>query len=227
MKTTITRTMAGTLAAAATALAGAATAQEFSTNIAVTSDYVWRGASQSDGDFAVSGGIDYTHGIFYAGTWASTVDFGDGTDAEWDFYLGITPSAGGFDWDVGVTFYTYVGDPSGSDYNFTEFKVAAERSDGPLTWGGELHFSPNFTGGAGEALYAQANLAYEVAPSWSVSAALGHQWLDGADYLNWNLGVSYAINDTFGIDVRYHDTDVHAWGSIFGDRVAVTLTAGF
>ena len=221
------RLFAYACSAAVLALAGAASAQEISFNLGATTDYVWRGASQSDEEPAFSGGVDFTFGQFYAGTWASTVDFGDGTDGEWDFYLGVTPSGLGFDWDLGVTFYTYVGDPSGSDYNFTEFKVTAERSDGPVTWGGEVHVSPEFTGGVGEAVYAQGNLAYEVAPNLSVSGAVGHQWVDTGDYFNWNAGVSYAFNDAFGLDLRYHDTDVHGWGDIFESRVVLSLTAGF
>lgn len=224
MKTII----AGVSAAALLAVAGAASAQEFSAEIAVTSDYVWRGASQSDGDPAVSGGVEFSYGSFYAGTWASTVDFGDGTDAEWDFYVGFAPTVGVFDLDFAVTQYTYVGDPSGSDYDFLEFKAGASTAVTPeLTLGAEVHYSPDFTGGAGDATYLEANFAYDFTPQWAVSGGLGHQWVSGGDYVNWNLGVTWAFSEIVGLDVRYHDTDVHGWGPAFGERVAVTLTAAF
>ena len=57
---------------------------------------------------------------------------------------------------------------------------------------------------------------------------MGQQWVDsGADYLGWNLGVGYAFNDVFGLDLRYHDTNEHDWGDIYDSRVVVSLTAGF
>ena len=44
---------------------------------------------------------------------------------------------------------------------------------------------------------------------WTVSGALGKQWLDVSDdYTTWNVGVGYALTDKVGLDVRYHDTDV-------------------
>ena len=62
--------------------AQAQTAPEVAFNIGVVSDYVFRGASQTDEEPALQGGVDVTVGSFYAGAWASTVDFGDNTDAE-------------------------------------------------------------------------------------------------------------------------------------------------
>ncbi|GAD57769.1 hypotheical conserved protein [Brevundimonas abyssalis TAR-001] len=220
--------IASVCSAAVLALAGAASAQDFSFNLTATSDYVWRGVSQSDEDFAIQGGVDYESGIFYAGTWASTVDFGDDTDAEWDIYLGVAPSVGGFDWDFGITHYMYLGDPDGSDYDFTEASAAVSRAIGAATYGLKLAYSPDFFGAEDDATYLEANFAVEPAPQWSVSGAVGQQWVDsGADYLSWNLGVGYAFNDVFGVDLRYHDTDEHNWGDIFDSRVVLSLTAGF
>ena len=214
--------------AAVLALAGAASAQDFSFNLTATSDYVWRGVSQSDEDFAIQGGADFESGIFYAGAWASSVDFGDDTDAEIDFYLGVAPSAGGFDWDFGVTHYMYAGDPDGSDYGFTEASAAVSRAIGAATYGLKVAYSPDFFGAEDDATYLEANFAVEPAPQWSVSGAVGQQWVDsGADYLGWNLGVGYAFNDVFGLDLRYHDTNEHDWGDIYDSRVVVSLTAGF
>ncbi|MEO1474307.1 MAG: TorF family putative porin, partial [Pseudomonadota bacterium] len=53
----------------------AAAEGEFSGNVTLTSDYVWRGISQSNEDLAIQGGFDYANGMFYAGTWASSIDF--------------------------------------------------------------------------------------------------------------------------------------------------------
>ena len=47
---------------------------EFSANVALTSDYIFRGISQNESDPAIQGGFDVAHtsGI-YAGVWGSNV----------------------------------------------------------------------------------------------------------------------------------------------------------
>ena len=53
----------------------------FSANIALTSDYRFRGQSQGQGEPALSGGIDYAGSSgFFAGVWASNVDFNDAAE---------------------------------------------------------------------------------------------------------------------------------------------------
>ena len=49
---------AGIFAAALTS----AQAQDFSANIGVTNNYIWRGVTQTDDDFAVQGGADVEFG---------------------------------------------------------------------------------------------------------------------------------------------------------------------
>jgi hypothetical protein len=65
----------------------------------------------------------------------------------------------------------------------------------------------------------------------SVSGAVGHQSLEGPlDYETWNLGVGYAINDVFGVDLRYWDTNVEKSDDPFkltSGRVVVGLKAAF
>ena len=61
---------------AAAALAPAANA-EITANVALTTDYVWRGVSQNtDESPALQGGFDFAdESGFYAGVWASNVNF--------------------------------------------------------------------------------------------------------------------------------------------------------
>lgn len=50
---------------------------DVSMNVALTSDYIFRGISQTQGDPAIQGGLDVAHESgLYIGTWASNVDFG-------------------------------------------------------------------------------------------------------------------------------------------------------
>ncbi|WP_367142951.1 TorF family putative porin, partial [Brevundimonas sp.] len=106
--------------------AGAASAQatpEVAWNLGVTSDYVFRGYSQTSEDPAVFGGVDLTIGSFYAGAWASNVDFGDETDAEIDLYGGFRSEIAGFAVDIGGVGYFYASQPAGADYDYAELKV--------------------------------------------------------------------------------------------------------
>ena len=116
---------------AATALAGCAMAatpaladetappSEFTItgNVALVTDYRFRGLSQSNGDPAVQGGININHksGV-YVGAWSSSIDFpgplGDVYGSqELDLFGGWTgPIASGVTADVGLLYYAY---PSG------------------------------------------------------------------------------------------------------------------
>lgn len=211
-KTIIRAAAAATLAAGLIGLAAPASAQstvDVAWNVGAVSDYVFRGFSQTSEDSAIQGGVDLTSGSFYAGAWASNVDFGDDTDAEVDLYGGYRTEAVGFALDFGAIGYLYVGEPDGADYNYAEFKAAASRAVGPATFGAAVYYSPDFFGADKEATYAEVNGAFSPAPKWTVSGALGKQWLDVSDdYTTWNVGVGYALTDKVGVDVRYHDSDV-------------------
>lgn len=205
--------------------AGAASAQDtpvIAWNLGVTSDYVFRGYTQTTEDAAIFGGVDITAGGFYAGAWASNVDFGDDTDVEVDLYGGYRTEVSGFAVDVGVVGYLYTSQPAGADYDYVELKAAASRAIGPLTLGAALYWSPDFFGADEEATYVEANAAFSPAAQWTVSGAIGHQSLDvNADYATWNAGVAYALTDNVVVDLRYHDTDVD--GPLSDDRVVGAL----
>lgn len=195
-------------------------------NVGVVSDYIYRGFSQTGEDPAIQGGVDVTYGSFYGGAWASSVEFGDDTDAEFDLYGGYRTEAAGLALDVGVIGYFYINPPSGSDYNFVEFKAAASRAIGPATLGAAVYYSPDFYGADEQATYVEANAAYAIGSRWTLSGAVGHQSLDvGDDYVTWNAGAAFALTDNIAVDVRYHDTDVD--GPLSDDRVVAGLKFSF
>lgn len=220
-------------AAAALALmsaAGSASAQDIgiSANIAATTDYVFRGFSQTSEDYAIQGGVDFTFGDnLYTGVWASNVDFGDDTDVEADIYGGYRTEAAGLALDVGVIGYLYVDAPNGADYDYFEVKAAASRAVGPATVGAAVYYSPDFFGAADDdAVYGEVNAAFAPYEKFTVSGAVGFQYLDvSADYLTWNAGVAYAVNDNLVLDVRYYDTDIDSPFS--DDRIVGTVKAVF
>ncbi len=216
------------------ALAGAAFADDagalaLSANIGANTDYVFRGVSQTDEDPSVFGGVDATYGIGYAGVWVSNVDFGNGTDIEYDIYAGIKPVVGAVTFDLGVIYYGYTDQPKGSNEDYWEGKVAASVPAGPATLGVAVYYSPEFFGKTGEATYFEVNAAVPIPDTkFSVSGALGHQQVEGpADYTTWNLGVGYALTDMIGLDLRYFDTDEHKFGDIYDSRVVAGIKLSF
>jgi uncharacterized protein (TIGR02001 family) len=83
----------GALLTASLGTTGAALAESpwtFNANIGAVSNYIWRGVTQTQDGAAVQGGVDVAHESgFYAGTWASNIDWNDeGASQE---VLGIVP----------------------------------------------------------------------------------------------------------------------------------------
>lgn len=222
------RTLKLALAATAASLcfAGAAYAQDdsgpsFSFNIGANTDYVFRGISQTDEDPSVFGGVDATMGIGYAGVWVSNVDFSNGTDAEYDIYAGIKPTAGPVTFDLGVIYYGYVDSPKGSNQDYVEAKLAASVPAGPATLGAAVFYSPEFFGDTGDAWYYEVNAAVTIPDTKvSVSGALGRQDIQvGPGYTTWNAGLGYALTDNISLDLRYWDTAKDKFGAISEGRV--------
>ncbi|MCK9473847.1 TorF family putative porin [Sulfurimonas sp.] len=90
-----------------------------SANMSITSNYVWRGMTQSHNSAAVQGGVDLDYKDLYAGVWGSNVDFSDDKNSlEADIYAGYASELEGVGFDIGVIQYIY---PNMSDeYNFAE-----------------------------------------------------------------------------------------------------------
>lgn len=92
----------------------AAPEHQISYNAAITSDYRYRGLSQTRLDPALQGGVDYVHGPtgLYVGTWLSTIkwtkDLGGDGDIEWDIYGGKRGNLSeNLTYDVGGLYYWY------------------------------------------------------------------------------------------------------------------------
>ena len=114
----------------------------FSGSAALTSDYRFRGITQTENDPAVQAGftLSHTSGL-YVGVWGSNVNFGTpDPHVELDPFLGYSTELSGFAakpiLDVGVWYYNY---PSASDLNWVElygkltFKDALVSGDSLLT----------------------------------------------------------------------------------------------
>jgi uncharacterized protein (TIGR02001 family) len=83
-----------------------ALASDFTANIGMMSDYIFRGVKQNTSASAF-GGLDFEHDSgLYVGTWAAEV--GDGI--EYDLYAGFSGSVGDFSYGIGYTGYFYTDD---------------------------------------------------------------------------------------------------------------------
>ena len=200
------------LAVAAAAAAAPALAEgEWSGNVALTSDYKFRGITQTDGAPMVSGGFDWASDSFYVGTWASGVDFGDGTSTEIDVYAGFTPSVGAFDFDIGAIYYMYPDAPDEPEQNFVEIyggvgTTLAETVD----VGASIAYSPEFYYETGGAFYYAATAGIPLGEMFGLDASVGFSQfsdLDDADYMDYSVGLTTSA-EGFDFDLRYIGTDL-------------------
>jgi uncharacterized protein (TIGR02001 family) len=202
----------------------------YSVNAAITSDYVFRGVSQTDSDPAISAGLDVAYGILYAGFWASNVDELISPDNfEIDYYGGIKPTLGPATFDFGVLYYTYPGSQTtAGDPETLEFKAAVSGEILPkLSATAALFYSPELAGDLGEYFVYEGTLAYSL-PNISIfsatlSGTLGAYDYDddinNTDYTYWNAGITFGY-DKFAFDFRYWDTDEDL--SIVGSNAIVS-----
>jgi uncharacterized protein (TIGR02001 family) len=191
-----------TLAAAMTLGALPAQAQDASVafNASLTSDYRYRGISQTRIKPALQGGLDYAHPSgFYAGAWASTIkwvkDVGGDAKVEVDLYGGYkTEISKGVTLDVGVLTYIYPSNKLATSANTTEIYGAL--SYGPFT----AKYSHAVTDTFGNpdsknSWYADLSASFEVMDGWMLVPHVGYQRIDGplrgqASYTDYSLALS-------------------------------------
>lgn len=192
---------------------------EWSVNIGATTDYVFRGQSQSAEDPVVQGGADVSYGSFYAGVWASGLDFGNGAgsaDVEVDFYAGIKKSLGPAEFDLGIIYYAYPGaNDAGAELDYVEIKLGASTTIQKFSIRATAFYSPEYTGKLGEAWTFEGTAGYELpsilAFTPTISGTIGTiQFVESGatDYAYWNAGVSFAVAEKLTLDFRYWDTDL-------------------
>lgn len=190
----------------------------WSATVAVTSDYRFRGQSQNSRDAALQGSVDYeSGGGFFAGVWASMIDFSDtgdtDSDVEVDFYVGYNFSISeNTEAGLKVTYYLYPNNPG--DYEYWEFQGSLSHKIDRLTLSGEVNFSPDYFNGTGTAVALASGADYAVIENLSLNGHVGHQWIDdnalfdSDDYTYWDVGLTYSLWEHLTIDARYVDTDL-------------------
>ena len=164
---------------------------EWSANAGVTSDYLFRGITQTLGAPAVSGGIDYEHESgFYVSGWVSNVDFGaeaelgnisifaSAPSVEADIILGYAGTAGEddiFGYDVNFSRYWY---PDalivGADYGELIFNFNASDFIFGMAYTAEAQTNKGTFNEVGD-LYYYLGYSGEYDEGWSFSIIYGFQ----------------------------------------------------
>ena len=190
---------------------------ELSGNVALVSDYRFRGVSFSDGDIALQGGIDLAHSSgFYVGTWASTISGGTAFgELELDVYGGWSGDVTeGLTFDIGLLYYIYpTGDIPGADTDYFEPYASISTTLGPVsaTLGAAYAWDQDSLGNSDNIyVYTDFEVGIPDTPV-SLSAHLGYTDgvfstdTDGTSF-DWGLGASYAVTDSLSLGVNYVDT---------------------
>lgn len=210
-------------------------AENFNAQVAITSDYVFRGISQTRGDPAVQGGFDFRHASgFFAGIWGSSVDFPSNRGRakprtlELDYFVGFELVLGD-SWSgvVELIRYDYPGAGSGFDYSYNEVDLSwvfRERLEAAVA------YTDDFLG------FDSSSLHYELVGVWplpfelELKGGLGYADLDralGKSYPYWSLGIARRLGH-FVVDLGWFDTGTAArelWGELADGRLVLTLSA--
>lgn len=208
----------------------------FTAGVSLTSDYRFRGLSNSNRDAAVQGWVQYDHESgFFANIWASNVDFQDSStydsSVEVDFTVGYNHKfSENTTGTLKAVYYSYpdADAPAGAPhYSYFEGIAAVSHDFGAAAVSGEIDWSPDYFGETGDAVSIKAGVTVPVLEKFAfmdkltASANVGYQWIDSnissppgdfgfygtPDYLYFDIGAS-ANWEIFTVDLRWIDTDI-------------------
>jgi uncharacterized protein (TIGR02001 family) len=202
---------------------------ELTGTVTPISDYDLRGITQSAQDPALQGSLDWTgkNGL-YLSAWGSTIDFGDCCDeeVEIDLYGGFR---GGDEltWDVGFIYYAYPGTDPDLDYP----EIYAGLGWNGLT--GKIYYSNDFGNSDESSFYYDVSGTWELPANVGLTAHIGYSDGDAIDelygdsYMDWSVGVSYAL-DQFTLGLRWVDgSDLEPLDGTSGDVLSSEARAIF
>lgn len=191
-------------------------------SVALTSDYIFRGISQTNQEPALQAGIEYAADSgFYVGSWGSNINWLSdlstpqapiSSSLELDGYAGYRGRFGeavGF--DVGALYYWYPGDyPSGfnsADTAELYFGISAGVFSAKYSYALTDLFGYADSDGSG---YLDAAVNWEFVPTWTLNVHGGHQWIENNgdfEYTDWKLGVTRSFESGFAVAIAYTGSD--------------------
>lgn len=212
----------------------------FSGNVALVSEYRFRGIDLSGGEFAIQGGIDVSHTSgLYAGVWGSSLDDDSVRlgDSELDVYVGYGGSlAEGFSFDLGGIVYIFPdADTVQSDY--VEFYGSVGFEFGPTSQTVGVAYAPDQEAlGNTDNLYFYYDLSAGI-PQTPLTVTLHLGYTDGAltftddrNAFDWSIGVDAVIKGPVSVGVAYvgAQDDIPSSSYDFADDAVVfSLSASF
>jgi len=214
---------------------------EVSANVAITSEYRFRGVDLSGGEIAIQGGFDVAHESgFYVGTWASSLDeqtVGYGS-TELDIYGGWGGDlTDGLSADVGVIGYLYP-DAGPGDFDYIELYGSLTFGLGPVEATTGVAYAPSQDSlGNTDNLYLYTDLGISIPDTpLSITGHLGYTdgfltFTNDGKAFDWSIGAEAAIGGTpLSIGAAYvgAEGDIAAGAYDFvDDAFVVTLSASF
>lgn len=180
--------------------------------ISLVSDYRFDGMSLSNRDPVAQLSLHWWRpDNFYAGIWASQVNFldGAGTDIEIDSYIGKNFYHGKFASKLELMYTAFNDDDArGPTYDFLQLKAGSERTIDNLTLGLAIHWSPAGSARAGRVWQLKPTASYALNDWAKLSAGGGRRWAEnGFNRSYWDVGVTFEWRK-LDLDVRYSETNL-------------------
>ncbi|MDQ8038552.1 MAG: TorF family putative porin [Pedobacter sp.] len=201
-------------------------------SVALTSDYFYRGVSQTSSTSAIQGSFTLNHSSgLYASVWSSSIGFAQGQ--ELDPSIGFAGKAGELGYDIGVLEYGYPGERT---LGFREVYGSLSYMGGKFG----LAYSDDFFGGTGASIYTYLDYGTTVGPVGLVAHVGLNKFDEDAmsnydGYVDYKVGVNYALSGvTFElayIGSDLDDTDCAAFSAtddkVCKGKAVVTASKAF
>lgn len=197
------------LMASALTATSAHAVEGLSANAAASSNYLWRGVTQTTNAAAVSGGIDYENASgFSVGTWASNADWAENMTYELDVYAAYANELdNGIGYSVGYIYYAYDSD---AEADFSEVNFSLSYDAYSITY--NTLVDSDGGGDFADDTYLSADAAFEVSEGLELALHIGRYDFDaGGDYVDYGVslsknGFTFAVSDT---DIDGADGDLN------------------
>lgn len=176
-----------------------------------TTNYLFRGISQTDNGPAIQGSFDYEYKPYslYAGIWGSNVSsagFG-GANMELDLYAGWRPTWDNIGLNLGVINYRYP-TTNNNDNNTFDFQAGLSYDFGVVKPSFTTHYSGDWYGLADDAWYYDLTATVPLPMDFSLKGHYGWNRFDSAslllDYQDWSIGVSRPFYG-FNFDLSFYN----------------------
>jgi len=214
--------------AASAASAQADTPVTFSGYVAAATDSNNKDTSETQTDAQAQLYLQATRGPLYFGAKIKNVSGSDGRDNQQEYYFGALGTKGGFKLGLNAAYKIKAG-AKFNDNHYWEWKGEVSHPVGGNVVKLEVEYTPDNSGiTAKEAYWANLSVSRKLSDKWGVSAGVGaRRTSPSADYNAMDVGVTYAIKPKTSLDLRFFNTDRHAYGEAYGDRVVLKITQGF